>query len=70
MNQETEDNVIGDIFCHKKSGNFYQVLGFGLIEATETHAVIYQDIHKKLVWIRPTKEFFDGRFEFVKRQKE
>ena len=64
----TNENLTDDIFRHKKSGGLYKFLGFGLIEETGTHAVIYQDIHSLLVWIRPTQEFFDGRFEFVGKQ--
>jgi hypothetical protein len=61
------NEVTGDIFKHEATNHFYQIIGFGIIEATETHAVIYKDINSSIVWIRPSSEFFDGRFTFFGR---
>ncbi|MBD2653139.1 DUF1653 domain-containing protein [Synechocystis sp. FACHB-383] len=57
--------MINEIYRHKKSSGFYRIVGFGLIEATKTHSVIYESLEDGQVWVRPTTEFFDGRFEFV-----
>lgn len=43
-------------------GGLYRVLGQGILEADRTEAVIYQD-KDGTIWIRPTLEFEDGRFE-------
>lgn len=48
---------------HIKSGGVYEILEFGLIEASLTPCVIYRLISGGNVWIRPCSEFFDGRFE-------
>ena len=52
----------GKMFFHVKTGHYYEVLGFGIIEATLEPAVIYASTGSSMVWIRPIKEFFDGRF--------
>lgn len=45
---------------HKK-GRYYQVIGEGIIEETGTPAVIYKN-DMGITWIRPSGEFYDGRF--------
>lgn len=65
-----EDDVRGGVFKHIKSGGYYRVIGFGIIEATNTHAVIYKHMASSVIWVRPSSEFFDGRFEFVGKQKD
>lgn len=46
---------------HRKGG-LYRVLGQGILEADRSEAIIYQD-KDGTIWIRPTLEFEDGRFE-------
>lgn len=50
---------------HKKTGNVYKVrLGRVTIEATMTPAVVYyREDNTPGLWVRPTAEFLDGRFE-------
>lgn len=53
-------------YRHKKRGTVYELLPITdvWIEATETPAVVYQDIETGRVWVRPADEFFDeARFE-------
>jgi hypothetical protein len=50
---------------HKKTAGFYRVLTTGRLEATLEECVVYQNIHNNDVWVRPTKEFEDGRFRDV-----
>lgn len=47
---------------HIKSGGEYRVIGRGLIEATLADVVIYEASNGKL-WVRPSEEFDDGRFQ-------
>jgi hypothetical protein len=47
---------------HVKTGGDYTVMCEALIEATMTPAVVYRSAHDGKVWVRPTKEFCDGRF--------
>ena len=56
------------LWVHKKTGNKYTILHFGVQEKTICPVVIYQQVGvvEAPVWVRPCKEFFDGRFkEFV-----
>lgn len=45
---------------HRKGG-LYRELHRGLLEADVTPVVIYEDRHGN-VWVRPAREFDDGRF--------
>lgn len=49
-------------WIHKKTGHRYEIVTFGLIEATLEPSVVYRS-DKGQVWIRPVTEFFDGRFQ-------
>lgn len=52
----------GSVWWHK-TGDFYIVVGDGLIEATLEPAVIYTAYRTTgIKWIRPLSEFLDGRF--------
>ncbi|MEO3416951.1 DUF1653 domain-containing protein [Roseovarius sp. CAU 1744] len=48
---------------HRKGG-FYRVVGHGTLESDRSPVVIYDDAEGQ-VWVRPTREFEDGRFEPV-----
>ncbi len=47
---------------HVKTGGAYTVVCEATIEATMTPAVVYRRDADGGVWVRPTKEFCDGRF--------
>lgn len=47
---------------HVKTSGEYEVLAVGLLEKTLEEVVVYQDIDKHHVWVRPLHEFMDGRF--------
>ena len=55
----------GKLARHLKSGGLYQVIGEGKIEADLSPVVIYQNIHNRMIWVRPRDEFYDGRFEIL-----
>lgn len=50
---------------HLKTGGLYTLLFVGVLEKTLEKVAIYQD-RKGVIWVRPTSEFFDGRFEALK----
>lgn len=52
----------GTRFRHKKTGGTYIVVGAGRIEADLTPCVVYQSETDGRIWVRPQKEFNDGRF--------
>ena len=56
----TLDAMFKPTHKHKK-GRFYQVIGEGYVEATMERAVIYKN-DLGILWIRPSEEFYDGRF--------
>ena len=47
---------------HVKSGRDYVVVCEAVIEATMTGAVVYRSVDGDKVWVRPMREFCDGRF--------
>lgn len=51
------------LWIHMKTGHRYTILYHGLQEASLEPVVIYT-LHDEdgPVWVRPAKEFFDGRF--------
>lgn len=55
--------LFGRNWLHKRSGKHYQVVATGFIEANLTPCVIYQAKAGGVIWVRPYKEFVDGRFE-------
>jgi len=50
------------IYKHRK-GNLYRVLNIGYNSETEEPMVIYESLKDSRIWIRPEKEFQDGRFQ-------
>lgn len=49
-------------YRHKKTGNTYFHICEATLEATGEKVVVYVGADEK-VWVRPSDEFFDGRFE-------
>ena len=67
--------MVTRLFKHVKTGHYYWVISFsGILEKTQEQMVIYcranpsdeLGIGQRVHWIRPYKEFFDGRFKEVK----
>lgn len=50
-------------YRHKKTGGIYRIINIGIQEATLESVVIYSDASLGTIWVRPAREFFDGRFE-------
>jgi hypothetical protein len=59
---------LGDVVEHLKTGSYYMVFAYGILEATKEDVVVYVEANKNgalpngKVWVRPKKEFYDGRF--------
>lgn len=47
---------------HRKTAGYYKILCTGRIEATLEECTVYENVHNKDIWVRPSKEFEDGRF--------
>jgi len=59
----TGDNVY---WKHKKTGGIYTLLyDQATWEADLNDVVVYRALSDGRIWVRPTEEFFDGRFEMV-----
>lgn len=55
-------------YKHKKSQGVYEVVCHAVVEATLEVVVVYRNINNPVeVWVRPIKEFYDGRFEPVSK---
>lgn len=54
---------MSDIWLHKKSDTLYLFLCEATIEATGESVVVYRGLNTGKTWVRPSKEFYDGRFE-------
>jgi hypothetical protein len=54
---------------HLKTGGLYRVLHEGAIEANLTPCIIYQNVASGAIWVRPSSEFWDGRFADLRAQQ-
>lgn len=52
----------GKIYRHVKTGCYYALLDDGLNEADLTNVCVYRSLQDGKIWVRPSNEFFDGRF--------
>jgi len=52
-----------DYWHHTKSGGVYAIVTLALRESDGEPMVIYRRKKSATTWVRPAKEFFDGRFE-------
>jgi len=51
------------VWLHVKSQQYYEIIGYGLLESTLEPIVIYRRRGTDApLWVRPVAEFFDGRF--------
>ena len=57
--------MINRKYRHKKSGGIYRLVARGFLEMDLTPVTVYVSAHDGTVWVRPTAEFDDGRFEPV-----
>ncbi len=58
----------GERWRHQKTGGVYTVLQHATNEADRKDVVIYRDETDR-VWVRPTVEFYDGRFVRIDQNK-
>ncbi len=55
----------GQVYRHRKGGEYRVLLLLGTQEATLEPVVIYASTENSRVWVRPVTEFLDGRFTFI-----
>lgn len=55
-------SIAGQEWEHIRTGGVYRLLATGLRESDLSPAVVYQAKSDGVIWVRPTREFFDGRF--------
>ena len=58
-----------ELVRHVKTHSIYEIIGYGKIEKDQTPVTIYEQIWEGRIWVRPTEEFEDGRFELVEFNK-
>lgn len=57
------------IYKHVKSGGLYVLeIQNALLEVNKESVVVYRSLETNQVWVRPHKEFFDGRFVEYKNE--
>ena len=59
----------GQLVRHVKTRGIYEIIGYGKIEKDHTPVTIYEQIWEGRIWVRPTEEFEDGRFELAEFNK-
>lgn len=59
----------GEKWRHKKRGTTYEMIGTAEVQVTdcilEGHFVVVYRAEDGKLWVRPTEEFYDGRFERI-----
>ncbi len=60
--------VTDKVWRHKKTGGLYVTEHVALLEATLDPVVIYRSMKDGTRWVRPAREFCDGRFEVLPMQ--
>ena len=53
---------LNQLVQHVKSGGYYTYLGEATLEATLEPYAMYRAMKDEVIWLRPMKEFTDGRF--------
>ncbi len=56
-------NYEGSLYRHLKTGGLYTIVCAAEIEKTLAEVIVYRSVETGRTWVRPTKEFFDGRFK-------
>lgn len=51
------------LYRHIKTGGIYEFIADAEMESNLEDVVVYQSVEHKTVWVRPSSEFYDGRFE-------
>jgi hypothetical protein len=67
----TDPNAPRERWKHAKTGGEYEVLASGRLEADGESGrkyIVYRCIADGRTWIRPAREFMDGRFELLPQQ--
>lgn len=52
------------LYRHTKTGGIYSLMMIATREEDLAPVAVYQDANG-MIWVRPAKDFFDGRFEVV-----
>lgn len=58
------------LYRHLKTGGIYEFITDAEMESNLEDVVVYRSVEHKSVWVRPSSEFYDGRFEQYASQLE
>jgi hypothetical protein len=58
------------VYKHLKTGGRYLFIGKAKLEWNLHPVIVYKCIKSEQIWVRPEKEFFDGRFIQVKNEHQ
>jgi hypothetical protein len=65
MKTPSEIAAQNTVWKHWRTGNVYTVLHYAILERTGEESVVYRGRDSGVIWVRPAREFFDGRFQPV-----
>ena len=51
-----------ELWTHVRTNDVYELLMPAVIEATQQAVVVYRSLVTGIRWVRPSTEFYDGRF--------
>lgn len=67
---QSAENIAADgkaLYKHLQTNRIYCLLTHATDKSTGEDMVVYQSVKTGRIWIRPSQEFFDGRFEEVSK---
>lgn len=59
---EEKNFMLGETVKHERSGGYYIYLSNAILEANLEPYSMYRSLEGREIWLRPAKEFLDGRF--------
>ena len=62
---ENDAASLNAMYKHLQTGRIYCLLMHASDKTTGEEVVVYQSVKTSRVWIRPSREFFDGRYVVV-----
>ncbi|MCY0388005.1 DUF1653 domain-containing protein [Robbsia sp. Bb-Pol-6] len=59
LSEKLSENTV---YKHQRTGRLYSVVTRAKLEMSGEEVVVYQSLKSGRIWVRPSAEFFDGRY--------
>jgi hypothetical protein len=66
---EENDVCLTTTYKHLRTNRIYALLMHASDKTTGEEVVVFQSVKTGRIWIRPSREFFDGRYQEVSDSK-